>query len=75
MKKLHNRKSHIDSVEAYSCMCLYVACSCGCTRCSCGCTEYAGASALENQNSTENGTGGLTNSARISNGSTQNMMA
>lgn len=74
MKKLHSRKSHIDSVEAYSCMCMYAICSCGCSYCSCSCQDDNRYVSRRDSNA-NSGYAGEKSSNNISNGSTQNMMA
>lgn len=72
MKKLHSRKPHIDSVEAYSCMCMYAACSCGCSYCSCDCGGDNNRYVSRRDNNADSGYVGVSNR---STGSTQNMMA
>lgn len=74
MKKLRGIKPHIDSVEAYSCMCLYSFCSCSCSFCGCWCTK--GNPSIGDQNGAKSTVATNTSSGdSVRAGGTQTMMA
>lgn len=72
MNRLKKNRSRLDSVEAYACMCAYVACSCKCDGCYCVCQPY-NPMETDAEKAFNRVDASFKNSANVNQGSTQNM--